>query len=191
MKLQKPYRCCLLIFFIAVTAAVNAFAVGLPWDDHRKPFDFFFENDFDSHQQSMVNVNDKLTGFFYITFTEGKTLDLPNARHGTETAGWYLDGVPAHNAVVLDTSGLHPIWCIDPNDVPSSPGYSHFHWLGDPQSHTELSEGDVHNGYLLKLTAIDTFYFEHGGFPITPGVDDVSHYNIIIDYKGDSCADYY
>lgn len=191
MKLQKSYGRYSLIFLIAVIAAVNAFAVGLPWKDHDKPFDFVFDNHFDSHQQSKVHGDgETLTGFFYITYTGGTTDDLPNARHGTETAGWSLKGVPAYNAVVLDTSGLHPIWCVDPNDVPSSPGYSHFHWFGEPQSHTGLSVGEMRDGYLLKLTAIDAFYFEHGPFPVTPGIDDVSHYNIVVDYEGDGCTNY-
>ena len=191
MKFHKTYRLPTALTFFAVIVAFNVYAGGHPWDDHNHPFNFIFGNHFDTHQQSKVNGGkDKLVGFFYIRYVGGSTDGLSNAQHGTETVGWVLDGLPAYEAEVIDTSGLHPVWCLDPEDIPRPPGYTHFHWIGDPESGSDLEVEDVKDGYLLKLTAIDSFFFEHGDFPITPGIDYVSHNNIVIDENGDGCADY-
>ena len=191
MKFHKTYRLCTVLIFFTVIVAFNVYAAGLPWDDHGKPFDFEFGNHFDTHQQSKVNGGKaKLVGSFYIRYVGGNTGGLLNAQHGTETVGWVLDGLPAYEAKVIDVSGLHPVWCLDPDDIPRSPGYTHFHWTGEPEFSSALGVGDVKDGYLLKLTAIDSFFFEHGDFPITPGIDYDSHYNIVIDEGGDGCLDY-
>jgi hypothetical protein len=76
--------------------------------------------------------------------------------------------------------GSHPEWYIDPADLPPQPGYSHFHWLNESPHAGGLVIGQTYDGYLLKLTARDTFSFEHhGGFLVTPGIDEVTHANVV------------
>jgi hypothetical protein len=44
----------------------------------------------------------------------------------------------------------------------------------------DIQLGQLYSGYLLKLTARATFYFNHHGgmFLVTPGVDTTSHANV-------------
>ena len=188
MKLRSTYRLFTVLILFTVVVAFNVNAAGLPWDEHGEPFSFLFGNHFDDHQQSKVNDGkSKLTGFLYIEFTEGTTDGLPNAKHGTETVGWVLDGLPVKGAVLIEHDpGEHPLWCIEPKDLPRSKGYTHFHWEGP----ANFKEKKVYDGYLLKLTAIDSFYFEHGSSSsaVTPGIDYFSHDNIEIDENNDNCG---
>ena len=191
MKLNKKYTLCAVFIFFTVIVAFNVSAAGWPWQDHARPFDFEFGNHFDTHQQSRVAGNDKLVGFFYIVFTGyDEEEDLPVAEHSDNdpdsTAGWVLDGVPVEGAILIERIPReHPIWCLDPEDIPRQPGYTHFHGFGDI-----ASIGGSNDGYLLKLTAIDSFVFVHGDdeFVITPGIDYASHYNIEIDRNDDDCG---
>lgn len=187
MKIHKKYRSGTVLIFLAVIFGANVYAAGLPWDNHGDPFDFEFGNHFDDHQQSKVNGGkNKLTGFLYIEFTGGTADGLPDAKHGTETVGWVLDGLPVKGAVLLEHDpGEHPLWCLDPEDLPRSKGYTHFHWTGDDG----LDDGKSYEGYLLKLTAIDSFNFEHGSSStaVTPGIDYISHENIEIDLDDNDC----
>lgn len=192
MKFNKTYRLCTVLIFFTVIVAFNVYAAGLLWDDHGEPFDFYFNDpSFDAHQQSKVTGGkDKLVGFFYIEYTDDEV--PPTAIHGTETVGWVLDGVPVEGAVLIENELMeHPVWCLDPEDIPRSQGYTHFHWVAPPEApirRSDLDVGETLDGYLLKLTAIDSFYFDHtGGFFITPGIDYDSHYNIVID---EDCANY-
>ena len=42
-----------------------------------------------------------------------------------------------------------------------------------------MAIGETFAGYLLKLTAVDTFWFDHHGlFPVTPGIDFETHANL-------------
>jgi hypothetical protein len=137
---------------------------------------------------------------------------VPIAKHadcnkvGQEcTVGWILDGIPIQATYLGHEEGSHPQWYIDPAALPQQPGYSHFHWLGQPEhpggSHGGMSGhsadssggmsghsgglqvGQVYDGYLLKLTARDTFFFEHhGGFLVTPGIDVATHANVVTEY---------
>ncbi len=166
-------------------------AEGLPWKSHEAPFDFLFGNHFDTHQQSMLIGNNQLNGFFYIKYT-GKDIDgVPEATHADcDTvpeeclAGWKLKGIAIQATLIEKPEMSHPIWCVDPKDMPRQPGFSHFHWLGMPEHAGHLQVGDTYDGYLLKLTARDTFYFQHhGGFLVTPGIDTETHANVI------SCSD--
>ena len=192
MKILKSYKLWAASILFSAFVPFAVWAVGPKWNDNEHPFNFLFGNIFDTHQQSMISGNqDTLTGFFYIRYVGGDNPDgLPNAQHGTETVGWLLDGVPVVDAKVIDLSGQHPVWCIDPVYIPRAKGYSHFHWTGDPQSRGGLVLGEEKDGYVLKLTAIDAFFFEHGGYPIVPGIDYDSHHNIVIDEAGTGCSDY-
>ena len=173
-----------MLILITGTAA----AAGYAWKNHAPPFDFLFGNHIDTHQQSKVSSKGKLVGFFYIRFT-GETTDdgIPFAMHANCsqvqdecTVGWKLHGLTMQATLLEKEMGEHPLWCIDPADLPQQPGYSHFHWFGTPEHAGNLVVGDKYDGMLLKLTAVDTFIFQHhGGFEVTPGIDTATHANIV------------
>ena len=178
----------LTLLALLVLGTTFVWAEGYGWRDHALPFDFRFGNHIDTHQQSKLAGKGKLEGFFYIRFTGDVTGDgTPIAKHadcdkvGDQcTVGWILDGIPMQATYLGHTEGLHPEWYIDPANLPRQPGYSHFHWTGTPDHPGGLQEGQTYDGYLLKLTARDTFFFEHhGGFLVTPGIDQATHANIM------------
>ena len=165
-------------------------AQGYPWRDHARPFDFLFGNHIDTHQQSKIVGQDKLVGFLYIRFTGEYTPDgYPIAKHadcanvpGECTVGWILKGIPVEATYLGHEHGQHPQWELDDDDIPRRPGYTHFHWLNESAHADGLVVGEEYDGYLLKLTARDTFFFEHhGGFLVTPGIDEATHANIVLD----------
>ena len=165
---------------------------GYPWQNHDAPFDFLFGNHIDTHQQTKELGNNQLQGFFYIIFNGNEKEGVPVATHGNCnmkpddcTVGWKLRGIPVQ-ATLIDDHGdhgegqHHPTWCIDEDDMPNQPGYTHFHWLGQPEHPGGLTEGDTYDGYILKLTATKTFFFKHhGGFLVTPGIDYETHANVV------------
>ncbi|UCC50770.1 MAG: hypothetical protein JSV68_16895 [Anaerolineaceae bacterium] len=177
----------LLLSFALVAAAYAA--NGYPWNDHAAPYDFLFGNHIDTHQQTQEIGKDQLAGFFYIKFTGEYVDGVPEAKHADCeldavdcTVGWKLKGISAQATLLEKPEHGHPIWCIDPQDMPRSPGFSHFHWEGDPEHAGSLPDGAVYSGYLLKLTAQDRFFFNHhGGFLVTPGIDTETHANVVTD----------
>ncbi len=55
---------------------------GRSWKDHKPPYDFLFGNHIDTHQETRLEKDGDLSGFFYITYTGKFTPDgLPIARH--------------------------------------------------------------------------------------------------------------
>ncbi len=160
---------------------------GYSWQNHSAPFDFLFGNHIDTHQQTKELGNGQLQGFFYITFNGNETGDgIPEATHGNCnmnpgcTVGWNLHGIPVQATLVAHGEGQHPTWCIDPDDMPNQQGYTHFHWLGAPEHAGGIGLGETYEGYLLKLTAHETFFFKHhGGFLVTPGIDYETHANVV------------
>ena len=179
----------LLVLLLLGTGTALA-GTSYPWRDHARPFDFLFDNHIDTHQQGKVLGNGGYKGFFYIKYTGELTPEgVPVAEHGNCsltpdecTVGWLLQGVPIQAEVLAHEEGQHPTWCVDPADLPAQPGYSHFHWFGPPDHAHGLEVGDVYDGYLLKLMAVDTFFFDHhGGFLLTPGIDVETHANIVTD----------
>jgi hypothetical protein len=179
-------------FFALLLVGVNsAMAGGYPWKEHAAPFDFRFGNHIDQFQQSKLLGNGDLQGFFYIMFTGGSVQGAPAAAHGEDSVGWILYGVPmkAKLKALPDMQSMQmPLWCINASDLPREKGFSHFHWLGMPMMGDGLTVGQIYEGFLLKLTAIDTFFFSmgmggdmSGGILVTPGIDDYSHYNIVTD----------
>jgi hypothetical protein len=178
MKTKSFYQGSLVILAFAFIFSSNSYAAGYPWRNHASPYDFEFGNSFDTHQQTKIN-GETLQGFFYISFTGDSVEDLPEADHGTDTVGWILHGVPAMATLLAKPENEHPIWCVDPIDLPQAQGYTHFHWIGEEEQ-GELIVGTTYYGYILKLTAIDSFFFSHaGGFPISPGIDFISHDNVV------------
>lgn len=160
-----------------------------PWNSHAAPYAFLFGNHIDTHQQSQAVKGGPLQGYLYIHNT-GQTINgVPVAEHidcSTDPTGckvgWSLYGVPAQAKVVsFDAMGM-PQFCMSASTLRQLTGYSHFHWLGNPYMETDLQVGASYSGYLLKLTAVNTFYFQHmsGMDPllITPGIDTTSHANV-------------
>lgn len=165
-------------------------STGYAWRNHAAPFDFLFGNHIDTHQQTKLSGKGQLVGFFYIKFTGNVTPEgYPEAEHGNCnqtpdecTVGWILHGIPVRATLLDKPQGQHPTWLIDPDDIPNQQGYSHFHWLGQPDHAHTLMIGEEYDGLLLKLTARETFYFlHHGGFLVTPGLDTLTHSNIVIE----------
>ncbi len=187
-----PRRLALIGLFallMTVAAAAAAPATGYRWAGHDKPFDFLFGNHIDTHQQTLL-AGGHLQGFFYIRFTGEVTADgVPEATHANCnnvpdecSVGWILHGVPVQATYLGHEHGQHPSWCVDPADLPAARGYSHFHWLNESPHAHDLTVGESYPGYLLKLTARDTFFFKHhGGFLITPGIETESHANVFTD----------
>ena len=177
------------ILTILLLAVPIAHAEGFPWRNHAPPFDALFGNHIDTHQQSQLMGVDQLEGFFYIKFTGDFQQGVPEAKHANCaqdasgcTVGWILKGVSMRARLEDKQPHQHPQWCVDPADLPRQPGFSHFHWLGSPEHAKDLIVGQEYDGYLLKLTARDRFFFDHhGGFLVTPGIDEVTHANILTD----------
>jgi hypothetical protein len=176
-----------VMFVVTAAGATEAY----PWRDHAAPFDFEFGNHVDTHQQSLAE-DGILQGFFYITFT-GETnagSDLPIAQHGNCSAadvdcevGWLWHGVTwSAEYCGHPADGGHPTWAIADADKYLKRGYSHFHWLNESEHAGGLTVGRMYSGYLLRLTAIDSFFFaHHGGFATRPGIDRASHGNLVAD----------
>ena len=177
--------------------AGEAYATGYPWTNHAAPYDFVFGNDIDSHQQMRTTKDGGVSGFFYIHYTGDVTSDgLRVATHDDCAAvacdvGWLLRGERAMGAFQYQVDGDHPVWLVDRRDIPQPGAYAHFHWVGGGTPSTMI-KGDVRNGYLLELQAVNAFCFVHHGTPIatgtcedrggivvTPGVDIASHVNIV------------
>lgn len=175
------------VFVVVATAATAAATESYPWRDHAEPFAYEFGNHIDSHQQSLVKGS-MLQGFFYITLSDqiDQVSGLPEATHGNCednpdgcTVGWVWHGKPVEATLIAHGGGQHPTWCIDPADMPRQPGYTHFHWTGEPASAMDLATRVPMDGWLLRLTAVDAFFFtHHGGLAITPGIDYESHANV-------------
>ena len=179
------------VIVISLFATTTALAsTSYPWRDHAAPFNFLFENHIDTHQQGQLTDQGLYKGFFYIKYSGGFTEDgTPVAMHGDCskdqvdcTVGWLLKGQPTQARYLGHEMGQHPTWCVEPADLPKEPGYSHFHWLNQSPHADGLIEGQVYEGYLLKLNAIDKFFFDHhGGFLVEPGIDQITHANIETD----------
>lgn len=174
-----------LAMILAIPAVAGA--ASYEWRDHASPFDFEFGNHIDTHQQSMLTGKTGLTGFLYIT-QSGETTDdgVPVAMHGdcsqdpaACSVGWSLKGLTREAEYCGHVSGEHPAWAIDPDSMPSQRGFTHFHWLNESLHHDGLTPGQTYDGYLLKLTAVDTFVFSHGSeYLVEPGIDFETHANV-------------
>lgn len=152
---------------LGVVAAARA--EGYPWRDHAPPFGFRFGNHVDMHQQSRQAGNGELQGFQYIEFTGASTLEgQPVAIHGQATVGWIMHGIPGE-AKLVALGMHHPTWLVDPGDLPRQPGYVHFHWVGGPLTPADI--GKTFQGFFLKHTARETFFFPPHGVLVTPGID--------------------
>jgi hypothetical protein len=174
----------------------SAGAAGYPWKNHAAPYDFLFGNDIDTHQQTRLTESGELFGFFYIKFTGVSTSDgYPVAGHVDCNAmpgcsvGWILNGNPHTATLLYHVEPDHPVFLVNRADIPEPGAYAHFHWLGE-----HPGPGESKDGYLLQLTAVDSFCFIHhmadsatssntcrdnGGIAVNPGTDIATHLNIV------------
>jgi hypothetical protein len=165
---------------------------GYPWNDHAAPYTYLFDNRMDQHQQSKKVGQNQLNGFLYIAFT-GKIHEdpeqgsIPVAKHVdcanpperedgelmSCTVGWIMHGIHVQAKLLTYGSGP-PTWCIDPSDMPNQPGYTHFHWERAAAGSCSGLGKDcpAYDGYLIKLTARETFRFVHAGHGETGGGHD-------------------
>jgi len=175
----------IFVFSMIVMWATPALAAGYPWGNHAAPFDFLFGNEIDSHQQSKAVGAARLQGFLYIHYTGETVNGVPVAEHTDCNAmpeacfaGWAFQGVKMEARLV--SADMLPVFCTDARVLAKLPGFSHFHWIGDPMMGMDLVPGQVYQGYLMRMVAQSKFYFRHHETLtlVTPGVDTVSHANI-------------
>ncbi len=183
---------------------------GNPWRDHAMPFNFMFGNLIDNHQQTMLQPNGRLVGQIYIRFTGEEIDGVPVAIRADCTdpsldcrVGWIVQGVPMQATLVQKSPRK---WKVDPAMLPQMPGFNHFHWVGSPMKPCGLTLDDgvssvLYDGYLLKRTAVQEFYWfggsgneNHNGRLVSPGIDPHSNVVTSWDYSdnggshGDSCG---
>ena len=161
----------LALLILLTTSAVFADEtdddVDYPWQEHAAPFDFMFNNMIDTHQQTRESANGVLHGFIYIHIIDVAEDGIPIAEKANCAAypdecviGWVVKGIP-YSATLVNKGPR--IWQIEPADLPQEPGYTHFHWLGNPlKPHGLVMNTKVYNGYLLKRVAATTFYWLGG-----------------------------
>jgi hypothetical protein len=174
----------IIVVWLISSAAVQ---LALPWTGHAAPFSFLFGNEIDTHQQSLVMSSKQLSGFLYIRYT-GETIDgIPVAEH-TDCemmaqecrSGWKIDGIPVDGTYAGHNMENHmPQFCLQPDQV--RPGFSHFHWLGDPMMGMDLVLGQSYSGYVMKLVALDTFTGNTVADPGETRRGSTSHLNIVTD----------
>jgi hypothetical protein len=180
-----------------MAAAASDAADLYPWRNHAAPFEFLFGNDIDTHQQTRRMRDGSLYGFFYVRHTGVVTKDgQAVATHAdcsavTDcTVGWALAGKPTNAALLYEVMHDHPVFLVSRQDIPQPGGYTHFHWLGAAMPAQRATAA----GYLLQLTAADSFCFihheaemarsnktcrENGGIGVTLGSDNATHLNIV------------
>ncbi len=165
----------LAVLTLSLLGAGSALAEGYPWLDHAPPFDFRFGNHFDMHQQSQQLRNSELQGFQYIETGGYAQEGYPLAMHGQATVGWIMHGIPG--TAILVALDMHPTWLVNPADFPREPGYVHFHWVGGPLKSEDI--GKTFQGFFLKHTARETFFFPPHEALVTPGIDENFAPNIV------------
>ena len=137
---------CFPILSASLLFSVSAYSDG---SLHEPPFDYWFGNHMDTHQQTRLNEEGSLFGFLYVIDTGEVDADsgLPIMHHPRglgETydercgisvkciKGWQLRGQPGH-AKFLFHSGVngndHPVWLVNRVDILQPGHYSHFHWI--------------------------------------------------------------
>jgi hypothetical protein len=190
----------LVLLGVAPAEAIDLY----PWNNHAAPYSFLFGNDIDLHQQTQQLVDANLSGFFYISFTGVVTKDGYRVATHVDcnsapcTVGWMLSGQPRMAAFLYQADGDHPVFLLNRLDIPEPGAYAHFHWLD--YTGTLPPIGVNVPGYLLQLSAVDTFCFIHdiadaaaarkskacrvnGGIAVNPGIDIATHVNIVTSYQ--------
>jgi hypothetical protein len=136
-----------------------------PWRQHQWPFSFVFGNEIDGHQQTREERDGKLNGYLYIQYTGVVTKDnYPVATHASCSSagadcfvGWKVAGIPSSAKLVRQPMHDHAVFLIERAEIPQPGSYAHFHWTGmDMPKPYQMVDG-----YLLELTAMNSFCFIH------------------------------
>jgi hypothetical protein len=182
---------------LSAMTAVQA-AEMYPWRQHKQPLSFVFGNEIDGHQQTREGRDGNLNGYLYVQYTGVVTKDnYPVATHVDCNAigadcfvGWKVAGIPVSAMLVRQPTNDHPVFLIGRADIPQPGSYTHFHWKGAEMPKPYLPI----DGYLLELTAMNSFCFIHhdvgmamgakscregGGVKVDRGVDIATHLNIV------------
>jgi hypothetical protein len=161
-----------------------------------------FGNEFDLHQQTRLsNKTGDLSGYFYISFTGVVTKDHYRVATHLDcnanpcSVGWTLAGKSRTATLLYHVMPDHPVFLVNRLDIPEPGAYAHFHWLDYANADMGMPPvGVTVPGYLLQLTAVDTFCFIHdgagsatssqscrgnGGIAVRPGIDIATHVNIV------------
>ncbi len=185
---------------LSLLGAGSATATDLyPWNNHAAPFTFLFGNEIDLHQQTRLTKSGDLFGFFYIEFTGVVTKDRYRVATHVDcnavsdcTVGWALNGQPVNATFLYHVEPDHPVFLVNRADIPEPGAHAHFHWLGGMPA-----PGQSVSGYLLQLTAVDSFCFIHhgadgasgnktcrdnGGVAVNLGIDIATHLNIVTSF---------
>lgn len=129
------------ILIVLLTGLLTAFlmtaaeASGFRWKDHAFPYTFLFGNHIDTHQETRLQKDGSLRGFFYVVHLDQDgdglldTADdgTPIKRHCTKPEhyptceiGWEIQAVPCIEevngctAMFLYHKDDHPVWLIGP-----------------------------------------------------------------------------
>jgi hypothetical protein len=120
---------------LATLVTALSSASGFRWHDHADPYSFLFGNHIDTHQETRLNIDGSLDGFFYVVHLDQDgdgLLDTtedgtPIKRHCTKPehyptceVGWHIRAVPCVEAINGCTAMFlfhrhdHPVWLIGP-----------------------------------------------------------------------------
>jgi len=202
---MKKLTVLLATMALFLLGAAPATAIDLyPWNNHAAPYNFLFGNDIDLHQQTQLLADGSLAGYFYISFTGVVTKDGYRVATHVDcnaapcTVGWTLSGQPRTGTFLYQVGTDHPVFLVNRLDIPEPGAYAHFHWLD--YTGTMPPVGVSVPGYLLQLSAVDTFCFIHdgaaaasarknrtcyanGGIAVNLGIDIATHLNIVTSYE--------
>ena len=121
---MKPLR----IAILALLVAGVAHAQGRGWTDHKNPYEFLLGNHIDTHQETRLEKDGSLQGFFYVFWTGEETPGgLPVAAHCTKAehyeagcfAAWHIRAEPCIeevngcHAMFLYHYHDHPVWLVE------------------------------------------------------------------------------
>ena len=162
-----------LLTTFLITASV---ASGFRWNDHRFPYTFLFGNHIDTHQETRLNKDGSLDGFFYVVHLDQDddgmldTADdgTPIKRHCTMAehypdceVGWHIRAVPCIEeinectAMFLYHKHDHPVWLIGPHmrtkdgETFLSGSRAPIPQPGSPSHVHWLTEGAEHNDHWM------------------------------------------
>jgi hypothetical protein len=157
-------------------------ASGLRWHDHAYPYTFLFGNHIDTHQETRLNKDGSLDGFFYVVHLDQDgdgvldTADdgIPIKRHCTKPehyptceVGWQIRAVPCIKEINGCTTMFlyhkhdHPVWLVGPylrtmeDETFLSGSRPPIPQPGSPGHVHWLTEGAEHEGTLLPSSLAD------------------------------------
>ncbi len=134
--MKGSLRILMSLLVVSSLVAASANASGFKWRDHARPYTFLFGNHIDTHQETRLQKDGGLKGFFYIVFvdddgdgeidTTGEGLPIAHhcrteADYPTCEVGWHIEATPCIKevngceAMFLYHKQDHPVWLIGPH----------------------------------------------------------------------------